>query len=310
MKTLKKKLNSSRGATIMMSLLLMLVCMMVGASLLMASASNAGKVKSNKVEQQKYFAVSSALTSVCDTLTADARYVGRYDYTRVESWEKMTTGTDSEGNPVEADVLKSTTHTYTQETPGLLTVDGKDSYTPGTMASALTSLLYGMDDIFSEKFSDADGVAPRTWTFHVADPTAGNGAALTAEDEEDGGSEEEAPVEMPVDITAKLEADGRIVLNAVLADASGKTEYSMSAVLRPAVLVTDPETGESTKQDGLSLLAPDEKLATASSAELAPPTSTTYVDGSRSWTDTYEKTGQSTLPVVWELEYIKKGAVE
>lgn len=76
---LRKKWSSSRGASILMALLFLLVCMMVGASVLMAAASNAGKVKSNRDEQQRYLTLSSALTLLCDELE-QVKYVGKYSY--------------------------------------------------------------------------------------------------------------------------------------------------------------------------------------------------------------------------------------
>lgn len=53
MKTLNRKLHSQRGASILLALLFLLACMMVAASVLMAAASNAGKIRSNYEEQQR-----------------------------------------------------------------------------------------------------------------------------------------------------------------------------------------------------------------------------------------------------------------
>ena len=47
MNTLRKKLHSQRGASILLALLFLLVCMMAAASVLMAAVSNAGKSRSN-----------------------------------------------------------------------------------------------------------------------------------------------------------------------------------------------------------------------------------------------------------------------
>ena len=80
MKALWKKWKSSQGASILIALLFLLVSMMVGASVLMAAASNAGKSRSNREEQQKYLTLSSALQLVCDELTA-AEYTAKYEVT-------------------------------------------------------------------------------------------------------------------------------------------------------------------------------------------------------------------------------------
>lgn len=77
MKRLSKKLHSECGASILMALLLLLVCMMVAASILGAAASNAGKYRSNRVEQQKYLTLSSALNLVIDEIK-QAKYTWGY----------------------------------------------------------------------------------------------------------------------------------------------------------------------------------------------------------------------------------------
>ena len=85
MKDIKKKLNDRQGAAILIALMFMLVCMVTGASVLFASASNAGKARSNKEEQQKYLSVSSALNLICDELTdEDVYYIGHYDYQKTD----------------------------------------------------------------------------------------------------------------------------------------------------------------------------------------------------------------------------------
>lgn len=76
-----KKLKSNSGASIVLTLLFLLICMMVGASVLMAAASNAGKSRSNREENQIYLAMSSALRLVVDDLKG-AKYCGQYTYTQ------------------------------------------------------------------------------------------------------------------------------------------------------------------------------------------------------------------------------------
>jgi len=77
-KALTEKLNSRRGASILLALLFLLVAMLVAASVLMAAVSNAGKVRSNYDEQQKYFALSSALRVVADQIE-EAQYTVNYE---------------------------------------------------------------------------------------------------------------------------------------------------------------------------------------------------------------------------------------
>lgn len=77
MQRLTGKLKSEKGASILLALLLLLICMMVGASVLMAAVSNAGKARSNRQEEQVYLALSSALRLVTDDLVS-AKYTGNY----------------------------------------------------------------------------------------------------------------------------------------------------------------------------------------------------------------------------------------
>lgn len=98
METLQKKLHSQRGASILLALLFLLACMMVAASVLMAAVSNAGKIRSNYDEQQRYLALSSALRLVAEELE-QAKYRGRYT---VKEWTEVltVTETDADGNAV------------------------------------------------------------------------------------------------------------------------------------------------------------------------------------------------------------------
>ena len=61
-----RRISFPSGASILLALLFFLVCAMVGASVLMAAASNAGKSRSSREEQQKYLTLSSAMQLVCD----------------------------------------------------------------------------------------------------------------------------------------------------------------------------------------------------------------------------------------------------
>ncbi len=88
MRTLQAKLNSRRGASLLLALLFFLIALLVGASVLMAAASNGGKLKSNVDEQQAYLTLSSAMQLVVDELDGST-YSGKYLYswtTRTQGW--------------------------------------------------------------------------------------------------------------------------------------------------------------------------------------------------------------------------------
>lgn len=149
MKSVKRKLGSERGASILLALLMLLVCMMVGASVLAAAASNAGKAKSNRVEQQKYLTLSSAVQLVVDEL-AKAEYTGKY---KLWEWEVTTTVTDDSdpANPVATTTSES--FFYCQQIEG--------DYSCGSLGELTNQIPLGkeLDEIFSQQFTAKGGKA-------------------------------------------------------------------------------------------------------------------------------------------------------
>ena len=60
MNRISKKLKSQSGASIIIALVLLLVCVMVGSVILSSAAGNADKMRKREAEQQEYLALSSA----------------------------------------------------------------------------------------------------------------------------------------------------------------------------------------------------------------------------------------------------------
>ena len=76
MQAIRRKLNSQRGASMLMALLLMLVGIMVSAVIISAATSAAVNKRSEKELQQAYLAVSSAaelFSAGSGSVTARAR---------------------------------------------------------------------------------------------------------------------------------------------------------------------------------------------------------------------------------------------
>ena len=100
MKRAAEKLNSRRGASILLALVFVLTCVMVGISVLSAAASNAGRTHSNHEEQQLYLSLSSALQLVADDL-ARTKYTPHVsDFCTVSKRQEPTDDTDEDGNPI------------------------------------------------------------------------------------------------------------------------------------------------------------------------------------------------------------------
>lgn len=91
----KRKLSSQCGASLLLALLFVLICITVSASILMAAVSNAGKHRSNLDEHQRYLALSSAVSLLCDELN-QAEYQGQYQYEKtLHTIENPEDGTQS-----------------------------------------------------------------------------------------------------------------------------------------------------------------------------------------------------------------------
>ena len=93
MQAIRKKLNSQRGASMLMALLLMLVGIMVSAVIISAATSAAVNKRSEKEQQQAYLAVSSAAELVRDDFQS---LTGRYKIvtTTVTNGDGTTTTTE------------------------------------------------------------------------------------------------------------------------------------------------------------------------------------------------------------------------
>lgn len=227
MEALRKKWKSSRGASILMALLFLLVCMMVGASVLMAAVSNAGKLKSNREEQQKYLTLSSALTLICDELE-DVEYVGRYDYSRSEVNRPEI---DDEGNSIQ--VLDHYKHSYTIK-PGELSKNGSE-----WSLKEVLPLYHDLDLIFRDNFK-ADPQNPRDEYEYTlfpdseisAWPKSPHTVTLRASADADlyGGLTDVAAINDEVTIKAVLDAEGEITLTATFGT---DNSYSSRAILKP-----------------------------------------------------------------------------
>lgn len=224
MECLGRKLKSRRGASILLALLFLLVCMMVASSILMAAVSNAGKFRSNREEQQKYLTLSSALRLVCDALN-DASYRGQYTCKE----ETVPEETDEEGNVVRA---AYTIHTYTQE-EGVFQCRLNGEAAAGEVFLPLAPHL---DALFAKGFrlpaaseSSGDQYVYRPQT--GLSPAGSYSLALTLQG---GGADYPWLAEQPVKITAEFRSTAVLCLTARLEDGESGAAYVMEAELIPA----------------------------------------------------------------------------
>lgn len=149
MKRLYKKLHSQEGASILLALLLFLLCAMVAASILAAAVSNAGKNRSNRIEQQKYLTLTSALQLICDKLE-QLEYTGVYTVTEWEvTTEEKIIDLNDPSKPVTATTETIESFFFCiQETGdyGSKGTDGSEGF------NKLISFINALDKVFGEKF--------------------------------------------------------------------------------------------------------------------------------------------------------------
>lgn len=200
MGSLKEKLKSQRGASFLLALLFLLICMMVSASILMASVSNAGKHRSNLEEHQTYLALSSAVSALCDELNR-TEYRGQYQY-----WETQQTVVD----PNDGKETIITLRHFTQQ-------DGVYHHTEGTEPGYLKSvLLSDLDAIFAHEIqstldsSDFETfrLKPGTVQSHTLTVTPQTGTELDGREVKVKLSVEERSY--IIDLTATLDDDYQI----------------------------------------------------------------------------------------------------
>lgn len=218
MRRIREKLNSQSGASILMALLFFLVCAMVGASVLMASASNAGKSRSNRQEQQKYLTLSSAMQLVCKELTG-ARYKPDLEYKKETIYQY-----DDKGTITGVDHYK---HIYTQKA-------GK--YEPYDLDNVLPLLseleyLFKVDakaevDQMRQKEKEKDGKDEYVFDSSISDTTLKVHPLTLTVDADQFADDDQ--VEMTVELREKSIERYRIFLSAEL---KKHPEYKMYAVL-------------------------------------------------------------------------------
>ena len=72
MLTLKQKLHSQRGASMLMAMIFLLFCLLIGGSVLAAATANSSRIEHLVNDQQDFLNQRSALTIMADMLTPQA----------------------------------------------------------------------------------------------------------------------------------------------------------------------------------------------------------------------------------------------
>ncbi len=245
MRLIRKKLKSERGASLILALLFMLICLMVGSSILMAAMANAGKIRSNQREQQAYMVLSSALKLVADDLTS-APY--RAEFTYEQKKQTVLNG------------VEVTTHTFTckAKTNGV--------NTPGEFPCELGEIFKNSLNVFFARnmmLRDNRVGTYTTQNVFMSDLTnlekEDDATSFPLTDYEKGSftvqSDKDELKDFEVTIEWKLEENYTLYLTATITDvpaeykdaASGPSiyeNYVMKAELTPAAGKTIPDVGK------------------------------------------------------------------
>lgn len=308
MERLRKKLRSERGASILLALLLFLVSIMVGSSVLAAGVSNAGKIRSNQAEQQKYLTLSSAIQLVADEITK-AEYKGKYT---VWEWDEVATvkEVDDSVTPSVETVISVTrvSYFYCMQTEGEYSCGDLDIQLP---------FKPKLEELFGNRF-EVKGEGFERLPVPTPAPAGQYDLLVTVE-----GLPDDAPAayEVSNQVTVRVKLDGSthhilltawegatIPMKTDLTDPAGETPDLSEAV--QAELVAKAGTIPVPYNPGFRV--PGELKDDGSGGKTFPPAPKDPVkSGNRTTTYTIENDNTYPYtpeePLQWELSWIRKG---
>ena len=99
MQKLRNKWNSQTGASMMLALLFLLLCLTIGAVVLTAAYANTGRLQRTVTDQQTYYAVASAARLI-ESDVKSSSFSGAYDKLVTQHSSTEQTGTDEAGEPI------------------------------------------------------------------------------------------------------------------------------------------------------------------------------------------------------------------
>lgn len=148
MKQLKKKLHSNSGASIILALAIMLICVMVSSVIVVMAASGINRNETNVERNQEYLAITSAAQYIAQNLNSagndsfsgvhlkNEMPCNRYKNYSLESYIRVN-GTD-----VDAYAIPSQHVTVEADEPGLVSVEQVYLYVQDTNPAATTVNIF------------------------------------------------------------------------------------------------------------------------------------------------------------------------
>ncbi len=130
MRTLKRKLNSQRGASLTFALLLFLVCAVVGSAVLVAGTAAAGRMSKIAEMDQRYYSVNSAARLLIELIDGEEATIVK-TVTQVGEGSPATTYKDETGAAIGSGNFSSITKEaayHIVSTTSILDRTGTNSY--------------------------------------------------------------------------------------------------------------------------------------------------------------------------------------
>lgn len=233
MKRLREKLKNRDGASLLLSLLVFLLCVMVAASVLAAAISNAGKARSSRTEQQRYQTLLSAMRLICGELEK-VEYTGKYE---VSTWT--------------AENMK---YFYCRQLSGefkMQTANESQTFRIAEFTFLKEDLKKEMDEVFRRQFQSADGSGaskPGYGPLPDSDVIAAETPirlTVTLPDDlagyPDGSMAEKYKLPKTVSVEIKLDHNSRNIKLTAWLDDSGVTVPLSGSGIMVAVLTTDAD---------------------------------------------------------------------
>lgn len=232
---MRQKLHSRRGASMLIALLFFLTAMMVGAVVLTAASTNAGRVVRSRREQQNYLAVASAAELVKEDITGEPRQTFTGSYRRVDT-EIVTyhTTINEEGE----EITWTTTEQKTEYKRDANDSSDSQSSSDGTgldeHSLLLTNQSTSLDEVYYATVRELHCPEPQQIVRDLSFDTY------------DGGNQGAAFPEVTGRLTVQTAAPGRYTIRVRLSgQRDGESSNAMTMVFTPRV--SGPEATVSTK---------------------------------------------------------------
>lgn len=268
MRTIKKKLNSQRGASLTFALLLFLVCAVVGSVVLVAGTAASGRLAGLADYEQRFYAVNSAAELLAEEITKGEVIFEKTKEEKITTTWKSTIVTFNNEDEIITDEVISDKSSTVEDTYFFNTSVSPDSLSESTTGDFLQALAQKI--VFKEEMTPASawnitGAVNQSFSFKISAGT----------------SADEIP-EVKVDAT--YNASSR-ELELIMYNDTATAQYKLKMTLAPEYYLRFPEPQQKEQPGEVLSSEPDG-------------------DDSTRWTRIETNTYYSTCVVKWKVSGI------